>query len=102
MMAAAFKIETTYLRGWATSYFNEVSWDAEAERTMREGIPLVLVRQVFLFGRVVQSERNDACGAEWEVVGTTCDGDKLRLSLLVHCDEYRVRIRRITVLRSDK
>jgi hypothetical protein len=102
-MAAAFKIETTYLRGWASSYFSEVSWDAEAEQTMRaERIPLVVVRQVFLVGRVVTSEKNDACGAEWEVVGMSCDGDRLRLSLTVHCDEYRVRIRRIKVLRSDR
>jgi hypothetical protein len=102
-MAAAFKAETTYLRSWASSYFSEVSWDAEAEDTMRtEGIPFVLVRQVFLAGRVVTSEKDDAYGAEWEVVGTTCDGERLRLALTVYCNEYRVRIRRIRVLRSDR
>ena len=102
-MAAVFKAETLYLRGWAASYYSEVSWDAAAERTMREErMPLVVVRQALLVGRVVVSEKTDACGAHWEVVGTTCDGDRLRLTLVVHCNEYRVRICGVRALRSSK
>lgn len=103
MAVAAYKAETTYLRGWATSYYSEVSWDDAAEQTMRaERVHLVLVRQVLIAGRVVVSEKNEACGADWEVVGSTCDGDRLRLALTVHCNEYRVRIRRVSVIRSGK
>lgn len=101
-MAAAFKIETQFLRGWAATYYAEVSWDTEAEETMREArMPLVVVRQVLLSGRVVFSEKSDADGADWEVIGSTCDGDRLRLALIVHCDQYRVRIRRVMVLRRN-
>lgn len=102
-MAAVFKVETTYLRGWAASYYSELSWDAAAEMTMREeGLSLILVRQALLVGSVVWSEKKEACGADWEVVGSTCDGERLRIAMTVHCDQYRVRIRRIRVIRSGK
>jgi hypothetical protein len=74
------KAETRFLRGFAKTYFAEVSFTVEAEAQMREQrVTLASVQQVLRGGEVTDSEKEEADGARWIVEGQTCDEDLLRL-----------------------
>jgi hypothetical protein len=93
-MAVALKTETTFLRGCAKAYASEIGFRPEAEQEMREhGIDWPAVHQVLRNDRVVWGEKEDAFGATWTVEGMTCDGDRLRLTVQVFCETYRVLVK---------
>src|ERR1700744_879514 len=94
MSALALNTETTYLREFAKHYLNEVAFDDEGERQMREReIYLVEVHQAMKTGVVISSEKEDAEGAIWIVEGETCDNVELIIMLQVQCDQYSMCIK---------
>ena len=102
-MAAALRIETGFLRGFARFYGSEIGYPPGAERALlRRGVSLVAALHVLEKCRVVVSEKDDACGAFWVAEGPTCDDERLRLSLRVYCDQYRVCILDVVVLGSRR
>lgn len=102
MGAARLKAETKWLRGFAQSYVAETGFSVQAEAYMREnGLTIGDVHYVMRHGVVTRSEKEDACGVYWEAIGETVEDARLRLSLEVHCDHYRMNVLRIEIVESD-
>lgn len=99
MTAFSLRAETKYLRGFAKYHFGETAFEAEPEEYMRRhGISIPDVHQVLRRGTVTGSEKEDACGAFWEVEGKTVDDIPLRVWLEVYCDLYRVNVLRVRMV----
>lgn len=86
-------VETQYLREFARSYLSEVAFRPRAEMQMRsQGVTLTGVHHVMRTGDVAKTEKEDAEGTVWTVVGETCDDDRLRIQLEVFYDRYQMVI----------
>lgn len=95
-MSAAFKSETAFLRGCAKTYETEVGFSPQAEADMAaDGITWPDVYQVLRSGRVVWSDKEEACGARSIMVGRTCEGEKLSLTVEWDYPSQRVRVTRV-------
>ena len=81
-MASAYRIETEFVRVCAENYFGEIGFTPTAEAELIEArLSWVDIYQVLRGGRVVWSDKEEAEGAKSILVGTTCDGDKVRLTI---------------------
>ena len=82
-MAAAFQYETVFVRSCAKTYASEIGFSPRAEEVM---IPLKLswpeIHQALRNGRVVWSDKEDADVGKSTMIGKTCDGDTLRLTII--------------------
>lgn len=92
-MAAAFKAETVFVRSCAKAYASEIGFSPDAEADM---IRLDLIwpeaHQALRGGNVVWSDKQDAEGVTSIVVGRTCDGDQLRLTVCWDCCCYSMLV----------
>jgi hypothetical protein len=92
-MAAAFKVETVFVRSCAKTYASEIGFDPPAEDGMASlGLGWPEIHQSLRGGRVVWSDKEEAEGVTSIVVGRTCDGDRLRLTVWWDCGCYRMLV----------
>jgi hypothetical protein len=83
-MATAYHMETAFMRGLAKDGLaSEIGFSPAAESQM-SGLVIIWpdVYQVLRQGRVIWSDKEDADGAKSIMVGTCCDGERLRLTLV--------------------
>jgi hypothetical protein len=82
-MAAAYRIETAFMRTCSNKLAGEIGFSPEAELQMF-AVPVFWpqVYQVLRTGRVIWSDKEEAEGAKSIMVGACCDGVRLRLTLL--------------------
>lgn len=100
--ANPFKAETLFLREFSKTYQNEIAFFASIEWDMRAfEIWLPDIYHALKGGIVVSSEIEDGC-AVWLVEGETCDEDRLLITLEVVCEEYRMCVTRIRMLKRVK
>ena len=92
-MASGYGLETAFVRGCAKTYASEIGFSPEAE------VHLDLLRlgwsdalQVLRIGRVVWSDKTEADGAVCISIGTTCDGERLRLTVRWDANCYRMLV----------
>jgi hypothetical protein len=82
MAAQAFRVETAYVRGCARTYVSEIGFSPRAETQMSAArIDWPSVHQALRGGRVVWSDKEDAADTMSIVVGTDCDGNRLRVTI---------------------
>lgn len=82
-MAAAFRIETAFVRSCTKWIAGEIGFSPNAELQMTSlGVFWPQVHQVLRNGRVIWSDKEEADGAKSIMVGMCCDGERLRLTLL--------------------
>jgi hypothetical protein len=82
MALAAYHLETAFVRGCAKTYAGEVGFSPEAEdQLLALMIGWPTVHQCLRNGNVIWSDKEDEGDAKSIVVGTGCDGERLRLTL---------------------
>lgn len=92
-MAVAFEHETEFLRECAKRYSGEIGFSPTAERDFQSlGIVWSDIHQVLSACRVVWSDKEDAADTKSIVVGKTCDGERLRLTVIWGYPDYRLLV----------
>jgi len=93
MGSATFRHETNFVRACARDYWTEVGLTPTAEAEMAElSVYWPGVHQALCNCRVVWSDKEDAEDARSVVIGTDCDGERLRLTLLWSASTYRILV----------
>ena len=83
MRTATFRIETAFMRSCAKRISGEIGFSPQAETQMQSLlVSWADAYQVLRNGRVVWSDKEEADGAKSIMVGSCCDGERLRLTLL--------------------
>ena len=82
-MAAAFQSETVFVRSCAKTYASEIGFSPRAEEVI---VSLKLswpeIHQALRNGRVIWNDKEDTDGGKSTMIGKTCDGDTLRLTII--------------------
>ena len=93
MAVVAFRAETTFVRGCAKTYASQIGFSPKAEGELSGlGLFWPSVHQALRGGRVVWSDKEDANETKSIVVGTDCDGDRLRLTIRWSYPEYTLLV----------
>lgn len=99
-----FKLETMWLREYATTYLpSEAGFSYQPEMFRQEHISIVDIRNVFRTGVVSYADKLDDPGAIWIVYGEDGDGEIIVAEILVISEALDVTVRKAKrVLRSQK
>ena len=93
MAANVFRFETAFVRGCAKTYASEIGFSPLAEAQMATlGVFWPAILQALRGGRVVWSDKEEADVAKSIVVGTDCDGGRLRLTLEWSSSAYKLLV----------
>jgi hypothetical protein len=95
--------ETTWLREYAKNILpSEATIEFDPHQFGEAAVDLLDLTCLFRRGRVVYSDKVDASGTIWVVVGTDCDGMAMRAVLDVHTQEMRVSVTKLERLSGDR
>lgn len=93
---SASDIATGWLRGYAETYLPaDAMFDFCADDLRRENVTLVDIKCLFRKGDVTFTDKLDAWGAIWMVVGPDVDGNTLVAEIHVHTDTNMVKLQSV-------
>lgn len=102
-MESPLEIETQWLREYARTYLPcDASVQFSPDLLRRSDVNLIDLISVFRNGFVVFADKIDSEGAIWIVEGEDTDGGELRIKLLVHTQEMRIRVKDVERLHHVK